>query len=162
LGDSVSYGSCNGDGIRNEDLTRLSFDSDALDFILSFDVLEHVPNYKKALAECYRCLKPDGTLFFTAPFSRNSEKNIVRAYLSQAGEVIHLLPPEYHGDPINSDGCLCFYHFGWEILDDLRTVGFKSSYALLFRSEHFGYLGGEQLIIVAKKSINHCFSSAAL
>jgi hypothetical protein len=52
LGDSTAYGSCNNDGIRNEDLTRLSFDNDEFDYILSFDVFEHIPNYKKALAEC--------------------------------------------------------------------------------------------------------------
>ena len=151
LGSSVDCGGCNSKGIRNEDLTRLSFGSNEIDFILSFDVLEHVPNYKKALAECFRCIKSGGVLFFTVPFVRTSEKNIVRAHLTQTGEIVHLLPPEYHGDPINSDGCLCFYHFGWEILEDLKAVGFKDSQALFYWSKYFGYLGGEQLIIVARK-----------
>ncbi len=151
LGSSVDYGDCNSNGIRNEDLTRLSFADNTLDFILSFDVLEHVPNYKKALAECYRCMKSGGSLFLTVPFVRNSEKNIVRASLSQAGEIIHILPPEYHGDPINPDGALCFYHFGWELLEDMKTVGFKDPQALFYWSKDFGYLGGEQLIIVARK-----------
>jgi hypothetical protein len=152
LGSSVDCGGCNSKGIRNEDLTRLSFGSNEIDFILSFDVLEHVPNYKKALAECFRCIKSGGVLFFTVPFVRTSEKNIVRAHLTQTGEIVHLLPPEYHGDPINSDGCLCFYHFGWEILEDLKAVGFKDSQALFYWSKYFGYLGGEQLIIVARKA----------
>lgn len=151
LEDSVKYGSCNRKGIRNEDLTRLSFTSNQFDFVLSFDVFEHIPNYKKALAECCRCIKPGGVLFFTVPFIRTSEKNIVRAYLSETGEIVHLFPPEYHGDPINPDGCLCFHHFGWEILKDLKIVGFEDSQALLYWSKDFGYLGGEQLIFSARK-----------
>ena len=151
LGDSVSYGSCNSNGIRNEDLTQLSFSSNQFDFILSFDVFEHVPNYKQALAECYRCIKPGGVLFFSVPFVQTSEKNVVRAYVSEIGEIVHLLPPEYHGDPINPEGSLCFHYFGWEILADLKTVGFTDPYALFYESRYFGYLGGEQVIFVARK-----------
>jgi hypothetical protein len=151
FGDSVNYGSYNNKKIRNEDLTHMSFNNNQFDYILSFDVFEHIPNYKKALAECCRCLKPGGVLFFSVPFVRTSKKNIVLAYLSQAGEIIHLLPPEYHYDPINPDGCLCFYHFGWEMLDDLKIVGFKDSKALLYWSIDLGYLGGEQLMFAATK-----------
>ncbi len=85
------------------------------------------------------------------PFARASKENIVRAHLSQTGEIVHLLPPEYHGDPLKTEGCLCFRHFGWEILEDLRAVGFKHSQALIYWSKEFGYLGGEQLIFVARK-----------
>jgi len=151
LGSAVSYGGISESGIRNEDLTKISFVDDQFDFILSFDVFEHIPNYKKALAECWRCIKPGGALLFTVPFVRTSEKNLVRAFLSESGEIVHLLPPEYHGDPINPNGCLCFYHFGWEILEDLKSIGFKSPQALLYWSKEFGYLGGEQLIFSARK-----------
>ena len=151
LGDAVKPGSRNVRGIRNEDLTQLSFADDEFDFILTFDVLEHIPNYKKALAECFRCVKSGGVLFFSVPFERSSKKNIVRARISEAGEIVHLLPPEYHGNPISVKGCLCYYHFGWELLNDLKAEGFKDSTALLYWSKEFGYLGGEQLIFVARK-----------
>jgi hypothetical protein len=39
MGERVPYGSLDERGIRNESITRLSFDNDSLDFILSFDVL---------------------------------------------------------------------------------------------------------------------------
>lgn len=149
LRDSVNHGSSDKKGIRNEDLTQLSFGNKQFDYVLSFDVFEHIPDYKIALAECSRCLKPGGILFFSIPFVRNSKKNVVRASVTQEGKVIHLLPPEYHGNPIDPDGSLCFYHFGWELLDDLKTVGFKDSKALLFWSKEFGYLGGEQLVFAA-------------
>lgn len=151
LGESVGFGSYNDKGIKNEDLTRLSFEDDKFDFILSFDVFEHIPNYKKAFMECCRCLKPGGTLYFTVPFDATAERNIVRACLSSTGEVIHLLPPEYHGNPVSSEGCLCFYNFGWEVLDELNEIGFKESKALFYWSQDLGYLGGDQLLLAAKK-----------
>ena len=146
---SVSLGSCDLNGIRNEDLTRLTFDDRGFDYILSFDVFEHIPDYKNSLTECCRCLKSGGILFFSVPFLRSSEKNVVRAQIAPSGEIIHFLPPEYHGNPINPAGCLSFYHFGWEILDDLKSVGFKDPSVLVYWSKEFGYLGAEQMILMA-------------
>jgi len=145
IGDVLGYGDCNQNGIRNEDLTKLSFNNDEFDFILSFDVFEHIPNYRKALLECYRCLKPGGSLFFSVPFIKTSEKNIIRAYINENGTIEHVLPPEYHGDPLSSDGILCYNHFGWELLDELKSIGFENVHALLYWSKELGYLGGKQV-----------------
>lgn len=153
LGDSVPDGCCNAAGIRNEDLTKLSFSDREFDSILSFDVFEHIPHYENALRECLRCLKPGGLLYFSVPFVKTSKRNIVRASVSETGEVKHLLPPEYHGDPLNTAGCLCFHHFGWEILNELRAVGFKEASALLYWSRELGYLGDEQIIFEAAKAL---------
>lgn len=144
-------GTVNKDGIRHEDLTRLSFADQQLDAILSFDVFEHIPDYRQALKECQRCLKPDGSLFFTVPFTFESDRHLVRARINAAGEVEHLLPPEYHGNPLSEEGCLCFYHFGWELLDELRTLGFRQAAAYLYWSREFAYLGGQQLVFRALK-----------
>lgn len=152
LGDAVARGSRDARGIRNESLTELSFDDNAFDHIMTFDVLEHVPDYRRALEECFRCLKPGGTLMFSVPFARSSRTNIVRAKLDPAGNVEHLLPPEYHGDPVNpGDGCLCYYHFGWELLDEIRDLGFEDVTALYYWSADLGYLGGEQSVFFATK-----------
>ena len=151
LGNDVARGAMNGHNIRNEDLTKLSFLDAQFDQILSFDVLEHVPDYQAALRECFRCLKPGGNLLFGVPFVRSSEKNIVRAKVSSNGEVVHLLEPEYHGDPLSPAGVLCFYHFGWELLDQLRAIGFTNIRAYLYWSKELGYLGGEQIIFRACK-----------
>ena len=153
LGDSVGYGRHDRRGIRNEDLTRLSFANNEFDYILSFDVFEHIPKHQKALMECYRCLKPGGILYFSVPFIKTSEKNIIRACVSENGEIEHLLPPEYHGDPLRSDGCLCFHHFGWELLDEINSIGFERANALLYWSQDLGYLGGEQVMFTATKPL---------
>jgi hypothetical protein len=152
LGEAIQYGTFNKAGIRNESFTRLSFEAESFDYILSFDVLEHIPEYRKAILECYRCLKPKGVFYFSVPFVTSSEKNIVRAFYSETGDLVHLFPPEYHGNPIDSAGCLCFYHFGWELLREIKRSGFEEVKALIYWSDDFGYLGGEHIIFVAKKS----------
>jgi len=147
----VPFGQLNEKGLRNETLTGLTLIDNQFNYILSFDVFEHIPDYETAFHECLRCLKPKGTLIFTVPFSRDSEKHIVRARALSTGEVEHILPPEYHGDPLNSSGSLCFYHFGWELLQQLRFVGFESAMAYLYWSKEFGYLGHEQIIFIVQK-----------
>ena len=154
LGESIPRGAKNAANIRNEDLTQLSFTDSQFDYILTFDVLEHVADYEQALRECFRCLKPNGAFLLGVPFDKNSQTNIVRARVNSNGKVEHLLPPEYHGDPVNPQGILCFYHFGWDLLDELRAIGFLPVVSYLYWSPEFGYLGGEQIIFVANKTGN--------
>ncbi len=151
LGDRASLGST-WQGIRNEDATRLTFADRAFDYILSFDVFEHVPDYQRAFNEAWRCLADGGTLLFTAPFDRGSDQTIERARLTAGGEIEHLLPPEFHGDPINPEGgILCFQHFGWDIIDRLKSAGFADARAFFLWSRRLGYLGGEQVLFTASK-----------
>ena len=153
LGPEFDSGYIREDGIRHEDMTQLSFKDASFDSILSFDVLEHVPDYRTALTECARCLNPDGgELFLTLPFLLNSEETLVRASLLPDGEIEHICTPEFHGDPINpSEGILCFYHYGWDVLETLREVGFENSSVKLYWSRDFGYLGGYQVLIHATR-----------
>ncbi len=151
LADKVSFGQRDNRGLRNETLTSLSFSDNQFSYILSFDVFEHIPDYEMAFRECWRCLRPGGVLVFTVPFSRDSEKHIVRARISSTNKIEHILPPEYHGDPLNHSGSLCFYHFGWELLEQLQSFGFTSATAYLYWSNELGYLGHEQIIFIAQK-----------
>lgn len=68
----------------------------------------------------------------------------------QNNKLIHLCEPEYHGNPIGR-GILCYYHFGWEMLDELREIGFSNVYACVFNSIEFGYLGNEHIFFCATK-----------
>ncbi|MBT5016347.1 class I SAM-dependent methyltransferase, partial [Candidatus Peregrinibacteria bacterium] len=152
LGSTCGFGENNSKNIRNESLTELSFANNSFDYILSFDVFEHIPNYQTAIQECARVLRAGGQMLFSVPFMADLEKNNVRARICQDGTIEHLMPPEYHGDPINSDGCLCFYHFGWQLLDEFRKAGFNSVKALFFWSDKLGYLGVDQKLFIATKS----------
>lgn len=150
LNGEVPLGKSNSDGIRNEDLCALTFKDESFDAVISLDVLEHIPNYIYAFRECARVLKPHGRLMWSVPFIPSSRTNSIRARVVN-GEIQHILAPEYHGNPLSPKGILCFQHFGWEMLDEMRSAGFSDAYAVCYQSIPFGYLGGEQFMFFAVK-----------
>ena len=50
------------------DIQALPFRAAAFDAVKATEVLEHVPDVARALAECRRVLRPGGTLVITVPF----------------------------------------------------------------------------------------------
>ncbi|PSM18210.1 hypothetical protein C7T96_10085 [Nitratireductor sp. StC3] len=48
----------------------IPYDDNTFDMVVTFDVLEHVADPRKSLAEIYRVLKPDGTVFAVFPLYR--------------------------------------------------------------------------------------------
>jgi len=150
LGPGLKPGTMRPDGIRHEDLTQLSFSDGTFDLVASFDVLEHIPDFRKALAEMRRVLKPGGHLVLSAPMSLGVHDHHVRARLLPNGEAEHLAPPEYHGDPVHPDrGVLCYYHFGWRLIEDCREAGFRDAAIRLYWSRRLGHIGFEQSLLVA-------------
>jgi len=152
LRDGTARGQTNAAGVRHEDVTSLTFPDGAFNIIGTFDVLEHVPHYRQALAEFFRCLRPGGTLLITVPFHSQSAATVARATIDASGTITHLLPPEVHGDPLDQGGALCFYNFGWDFVDALTEAGFEDSGLSMFWNPQLGYLGGYQLIITARKA----------
>jgi SAM-dependent methyltransferase len=138
-------------GVRNEDFTRLTFGDARFDFVLTFDVFEHIPRYEAALGECVRVLKPGGWLMFSVPFRFDLKHHLVRARVRPDGTIEHLLEPEYHGDPLNDAGCLAYYQFGWALVDDLREAGFHDPRLCFYWAAEFGYLGENQAFIIAQR-----------
>jgi len=136
--------------IQHEDVTCLSFEDCKFDYILSFDVLEHVPNYIKALNEFLRCLKPEGWLMFTVPIILTNYENIVRAKIEN-NKIVHILEPEYHGDPLSDKGILCYYNYGWQLVEQIKEIGFKEAFVLTTWSIKHAILGENIAIICAKK-----------
>jgi SAM-dependent methyltransferase len=149
LRDGTAQGTKNAAGVRHEDVTGLSFPDRTFNVIGTFDVLEHVPNYRRALAEFYRCLQPGGNLIITVPFKKWSAATVTRATIDSRGNITHLLPPEIHHDPLDQRGALCFYHFGWDFISVLTEAGFKDAGVSIFWNPKFGYLGGYQYIITS-------------
>ena len=150
LGDDLLPGTIQ-NNIRHEDMTRLSLENESMDYYLSFECFEHIPSYKKAIPEIFRILKRGGFFLGSFPFDINNYDNLIKAKVDGNGNIIYLAEPEYHGDPVNEKGILCFTIFGWEILDEFRQAGFRDVYAVLLWSDVFGYLGGEQVFFIAKK-----------
>ena len=136
--------------VRHEDLTALSYADAAFELAITQDVFEHVPDYRKAFAELARVLTPDGRLVFTIPFFSDLAATRVRAKVGPEG-VTHLLPAEIHGNPVSSEGSLCFQNFGWDILDDLRSSGFADAFGSLYWGPWQGHLGFPFFVFCASK-----------
>lgn len=138
-------------GVRHEDALQLTFADNSFDLIISNDVFEHVPDVVGALAESRRVLKPGGTLFFSVPFFAGDDTTIQRAQIKD-GEVIHLLPPLTHGNPVDPDGSLVFFDFGWDLLTWCIEAGFKDAYLLGYYSMLHGNIGdGLQVVFLAHR-----------
>lgn len=144
-------GAVNAAGVRHEDLTALTFPDRSFDCVGCFEVLEHIPDHRPALRELFRCLAPGGTLLLTVPFALDRAGHVERAKLRADGSVEHLLPPEYHGDPLDGAGVLCFRHFGWDLLPELEAAGFRDAALHFYWSRELGYLGGTQFIVTARR-----------
>lgn len=110
--------------VQFQDVTQLSYNDNQIDLIVSMDVLEHVPDYMGAIREFSRVLRPGGSLIATFPFL-DGPLTLTRAKLLN-GKIENLVEPEYHGDPLGS-GILCWYHFGWDILEACRSNGFSDA-----------------------------------
>ena len=138
-----------GQRVRNEDVTRLSFDDRSLEAILCFDVLEHVPDYRRALSEFFRVLTHGGQLVISVPFSFQ-QQTVVRAVRGSTGAVEHLVPACYHGDPLSAEGVLSYYDFGMDLLAEMNRAGFAETFLVCYHSVSWGY-PNENVVYVARK-----------
>ena len=123
--------------VRHGDLTALRFADASLDGVVSQDVLEHVHDHRRALREVARVLRPGAPFVFTVPFYDLAAESVRIADIDGDGRILHHGPPEYHGDPV-SGGALCFHHFGWSLLEDLREAGFADAEACRVRDPEAG------------------------
>jgi Methyltransferase domain len=152
IGPEMVSGQLSSGGIRHEDCTQSSFENGELDGVLSFDVLEHVPNYEAAIHEAFRILRVGGTFIWSAPFDRNTWQTSVRARVLSDGRIVHIDKPIFHGDPMNhSAGILCFQIFGWDVTKLMRDAGFSTVEVRLIWSDKRGIIGEPQPFFVAKK-----------
>lgn len=139
------------DGILHQDALALSFADGEFDVIVANDVYEHVPDDGAAFREAARVLADDGRLIFSIPFFAAHQKTRRRARLD-AGKLVNIEPPVFHGNPIDPSGSIVFFDYGWDILDRLRESGFRDSYAIAYYKPSCGYIGdGVQLLFVAER-----------
>lgn len=151
LGEYQIPGFLNQQGLRHEDLTNLSFEDASFDLVVSLEVLEHIPNFEDAVSEISRVLKPGGYFVFTVPFILTQYKTTVRARVNSVGEIEHLLMPEYHGDPVQEKGILCFYHYGWDLIEEhLAKEGINCKAAFIW-SEDYCIFGKDVCIFIGQK-----------
>lgn len=122
--DDVKPGEFKG-AIQCQDVQGLTYHDGAFDLVTSTEVFEHVPDDRRGFGEIYRVLKPGGYFVLTVPLA-DQDATVERACL-RGGEIVHLLPPEYHGDRIRGlRHVLAFRTYGRDIASRLQSAGFKA------------------------------------
>jgi hypothetical protein len=111
------------DGVRVEDLTRLTYPDAAFDLVITSETLEHVPDLAAALREIRRVLAPGGRHVFTIPLLPGIPATFPRATLDPEGHRIDLATPISH--PGGDTGYPVFTEFGADFPEILRRAGFE-------------------------------------
>lgn len=118
-------GSVGPEGVRCEDLTRLTFPDESFDLVLSSDVMEHVYDIHGAFAEIARVLKPGGIHVFSIPNDWPfPDRSAPRVELID-GKEHFLKPPRYH---VSGDGspCIVTWDYGADIVDIIAATGCRA------------------------------------
>lgn len=127
-------------GAYNENLEKMSFQDKKFDVFITQDVLEHIYNPAGALREINRVLKPGGLHVFTVPIYPFMK---TRPRIKIEGEKIKkIMPPIYHGDPINANGCLVTWDWGGDIVDYIRRVSGMETEIIEFPNNRLNFKNG--------------------
>jgi ubiquinone/menaquinone biosynthesis C-methylase UbiE len=117
--------------VRQGDIERLAFEDQCFDIVLLNEVLEHVPDDRKALAEAYRVLKQNGSLFLFSP-NRIYPFETHRVSLKNRDDPIPMFVPFIPYIPI-AFGQKVFHYYArnyWpgELRKLVRRAGFNITY----------------------------------
>jgi len=111
------------DGVRCEDLTRLTYADDSFDLILHAETLEHVPDLARALTELRRVLAPAGSTVFTIPVLPAVDCTYQRARIGDDGQIEPIVDPLI-SHPGGDWGYPVFIEFGADFEEIVRRAGF--------------------------------------
>jgi len=113
---SIPWGSINPSlGHRSENLEAQTFADGSFDLVITQDVFEHIFHPGQAMREIARTLKPGGAHIGTVPIVRKRLPSRRRAQIGADGVVQHLLPAEYHNNPVDAGGSLVTIDWGYDI-----------------------------------------------
>lgn len=113
------------DGVRCENLETLTFASESFDLVISSDILEHVRRPMRAFEEIYRVLRPGGRHIFTVPMNWPFDPVTIQRVDVSHDDDRHLLPPVYHGSPLDPAGSLVYNDFGMDLPFKLTSLGYE-------------------------------------
>ena len=111
------------DGVRSEDLTRLTYADASFDLVLTSETLEHVPDLDAALGEIRRVLAPGGRHIFTVPLLPQSTETFARSIVRPDGSIEDRAPRIAH--PGGDWGYPVFTEFGADLPGLARAGGLR-------------------------------------
>jgi SAM-dependent methyltransferase len=139
------------DGVRCEDLTRLTFDDGSLDLFVTQDVFEHVLAPERGFAEIARVLRPGGLHVFTVPWY-GWQPTVTRVRVGAQG-IEHVLEPEYHANPVDPRGSLVVTNWGCELPDVIAEHAGMTTSVHSIRDPRRGIVGAFPDVFVSRRGV---------
>jgi|SRR5262249_12945239 len=140
------------DGVRCEDLERLTFADGEVDLHVTQDVMEHVFDTDRAFQEIARTLRPGGAHVFTTPLVARHRPSLVRAERRDDGRIVLRFEPKYHSNPVDPNGSLVVVEWGYDICDQIfRASGLVTKIVEIDDIEH-GIRGDYSEVLISFKS----------
>ena len=112
------------DGIRHEDVQRLTFADGEFAFVIDSETLEHVPDLHQGLCEIFRVLRPGGLHIFTVPMKPGTERTESRIERDASGAWTDRMLPRLH-HPGGSWGWEVHTEFGADFASKLQAMGWE-------------------------------------
>jgi SAM-dependent methyltransferase len=125
-------------GSRCEDLEQLTFADQSFDLFVTQDVMEHIFDPGRAFKEIARVLRPGGAHIFTVPLVNKWSPSVCRAVRGVNGEIEHLLPAQYHGNPVDENGSLVTFDWGYDICQTIFNHSAMHTVILKIDNLHLG------------------------
>lgn len=113
------------DGVRNEDLMSLSFQTNSFDLVISSDIFEHIRRPWLAFKEIRRVLKLGGFHIFSIPTLVPLKLETTYRVDTTTDQDIPIKELYYHGDGRGGKS-LVYTEFGADIFDKLHELGFQT------------------------------------
>jgi len=129
------------------DITNIKFDDNSFNVIICSQVLEHIPDDKKALCELYRVLKPGGFAILQVPISEVLEKTFEDPQVTTDEMRLKTYGQTDHVRIYGQDYC-----------ERLQSVGFEIElYRYADENKHndakkYALVENEKLVIAKKKN----------
>lgn len=137
---------------RNEDLENQTFGDESFDLVVTQDVMEHVYDPAKAFKEIARSLKKGGHYIFTTPLVNKFCPTEIWAKKGEGGKPIFLKEPEYHGNPVDPEGSPVTMHWGYDIVDFIKSASGMDAVIEYIDDLNFGIRAEFNEVIVCRKN----------
>src|SRR5262249_12979984 len=104
----------------------------------------------KGLREVARTLRAGGAHVFTIPWYFWKE-TVVRAVREADGTVRHLMPPDYHGNPIDPNGSLVVTEWGSDFSDFIYRHSSLTTTVVRIFDRRLGIAGKFSEVFISRK-----------
>lgn len=136
-------------GCQCENLEQLTFENESFDLFITQDVFEHVMDAAAGFREIARVLKWGGAHIFTIPLYPR-ECSIIRAR-KERDRVVHIKPPEYHGNPVDPNGALVVTEWGRDIAEFIKQASGLNTQVFSVKNREYGLAGEFLDVLVSRK-----------